>query len=63
MNDKPPLFLIRCPYCGNGIGLATQLEIYHSKFWCNKCSRGVTVDPLRPDRFVLRKNNKRYYDI
>ena len=29
---SPPLFWVRCPYCGHTIGLATELEMYHRKF-------------------------------
>ena len=63
MDNEQRLWLVRCPYCGHAIALATILDMYDYSFWCRTCSRSVYVDPLRPQRTISRGKNTWYYDI
>lgn len=63
MDNEERLWLVRCPFCGKAIALATILDMYDQSFWCSNCSLGVYVDPLRPQRVIPRRKNTRYNDI
>lgn len=63
MYEKPPLFWVRCPYCGHTIGLATELEMYHQSFRCNACSQSIKTDPFHSKQNTARRKSTRYYDI
>lgn len=63
MDNEERLWLVRCPYCGHAIGLATLLDMYDYNFWCRTCSQVVPIDPLRPQRTIPRRKITRYNDI